>query len=40
MFAPTIFEDPEKHDQMPDWFAAMLVLASYALAFAAGYLAA
>ena len=40
MFDPTIFEDAEKHEQMPDWLAHVLVLASYALAFAAGYWAA
>ena len=28
MFNPRISDDAEKHEQMPDWFAAMLVLAS------------
>jgi hypothetical protein len=39
MFDPQIFEDHDAHDQMPDWFAHLLVLASYALAFLAGWLA-
>ena len=40
MFDPTIFEDHDAHEQMPDWFAHVLIVASYALAFAAGYWAA
>ena len=35
MFDPTIFEDSD-HEQMPDWMAHLLVIASYALAFLAG----
>ena len=39
MFDPTIFDEPNAKP-MPDWVSTLLVVASYALAFAAGYLAA
>lgn len=38
MFDPQTFEDRE-HEQMPDWLAHLLIMASYALAFLAGWIA-